>query len=246
MIPVEASLLSLYLNASRRWQGKPLYRAAVEAARALPLAGASVYLVDLSFGAHHRLHDAKSEYSFVDIPVVMEVVDAPDRVDALVAGLATMVVDGLVTVEPVRVVRYAHHGEETGVQAVDRLASSREGGPHMPIEGDVQKVTVYIGSTDVWQGGNLAMAIIERCRAMGMAGATASLGVLGFGKHSVIHRSHLFGLSAGLPEKIEIVDRPERIAEILPILEEMVEGGLILVQDLRAIRYSHHPTPPAP
>ena len=114
----------------------------------------------------------------------------------------------------------------------------------MSIEGYVQKVTVYFGSSDVWEGGNLATAIIERCRKMGLAGATASLGVLGFGKHSVIHRSHLFGLSAGLPEKIEIIDKPDRIAEILPILEEMVDGGLIVVQDLRAIRHTHHPTPP--
>ncbi|APW62973.1 DUF190 domain-containing protein [Paludisphaera borealis] len=243
MIPAESCLLHVYLNASRRWRGQPLYRAAVETARALPVAGASVFLVDLSFGAHHRLRDAKNEYSFVDIPVVMEVVDAPDRVDALVAGLATMVVDGLVTVEPVRVVRYAHH-EEAVASTADRLAVSREGGAQMSIEGDVQKVTVYIGSSDTWQGGNLAMAIIERCRALGMAGATASLGVLGFGKHSVIHRTHLFGLSAGLPEKIEIVDRPDRIAEILPVLEEMVEGGLIVVQDLRAIRYVNHPTSP--
>ena len=114
----------------------------------------------------------------------------------------------------------------------------------MPIEGDVQRATIYIGSSDTFQGGNLAMAIVERCRAMGLAGATASLGVLGFGKNSVIHRARILGLSSGLPEKIEIIDRPERIAEILPVLEEMVDGGLIVVQDLRAVRYAHRPSPP--
>jgi PII-like signaling protein len=88
------------------------------------------------------------------------------------------------------------------------------------------------------------MAIVDRCRAMGLAGATASLGVLGFGRSSVIRRAHLLGLSSGLPEKIEIIDRPEKIAEILPVLEEMVEGGLIVVQDLRAVRHAHHPSPP--
>lgn len=244
MIPPEASLLSLYMNASRRWKGRPLYRAVVDEARASSMAGASVYLVDLSFGAQHQLRDAKSEYTFVDIPVVVEVVDGPERIDDLLAGLAPMLVDGLATVEPVRVVRYAHHGEAVGASALDRLESSDEGGPEMSIEGDVQKVTVYIGSSDVLDGGNLAMAIVERCRRMGLAGATATLGVLGFGKHSVIHRSRLFGLSADLPEKIEIIDKPARIAEFLPILEDMVEGGLIVVQDLRAIRHSHHPSRP--
>jgi PII-like signaling protein len=243
VIPEAAAILSLYLNASHRWRGRPLYRAAVEAARSLPVAGASVFLVDLSFGAHRRIHDAKSEYSFVDVPVLLEVVEAQGKVDDLIHALSEMVVDGLITVEPARVVRHAHHGEPV-VAAADRIEAPGPGDARMPIEGDVQKATVYIDSSDTWRGGNLAMAIVERCRAMGMAGATASLGVLGFGKHSVIHRAHFLGLSAGLPEKIEIVDRPERIAEILPVLEEMVEGGLIVVQDLRAVRYAHHPSPP--
>jgi PII-like signaling protein len=243
MIPPEAVLLSVYLNASHRWRGRPTYRAAVESARAMDAAGASVFLVDLSFGAHHRIRDAKSEYAFVDVPVVVEVVDGPQRVDSLAAELAEMVADGLITMEPVRVVRYAYHDESTASES-GRLVAPLQGDARMPIEGDVQKATIYIGSGDSWRGGNLAMAIIERCRAMGLAGATASLGVLGFGRSSVIHRAHLIGLSSDLPEKIEIIDRPEKIAEILPVLEEMVEGGLMVVQDLRAVRHAHHPSPP--
>ena len=58
---------------------------------------------------------------------------------------------------------------------------------------------------------------------------------MGFGKNSRIHRTHLLGLSDDLPERIEIVDRPERIDEHLPILEEMVGAGLIVVEDVRVI-----------
>jgi PII-like signaling protein len=113
----------------------------------------------------------------------------------------------------------------------------------MAVEGEAQRVTVYVGSSDQWQGRNLALAIVERCRKMGIAGATASLGVMGFGKQSRVHRAHLLGLSTDLPERIEIVDRPERIAELLPILDEMVDGGLIILEDVRAIRYRHHGEP---
>ena len=113
----------------------------------------------------------------------------------------------------------------------------------MPIEGEAQRVTVYIGSSDTWQGSNLALAIVERCRKLGLAGATASRGVMGFGKHSRLHRAHLLGLSEDLPERIEIVDRPERIAELLPILDEMVGGGLIVLEEVRVIRYLHDPKP---
>jgi PII-like signaling protein len=117
MIPHAASLLRLYINGNDRWHGKPLYRAVVETAREMHVAGASVFLVDLSYGAHRRLRDAKNEYLFVDIPVVIEVVDAPDRVEGLLDRLRTMVADGFATVEAVRVVRYAHHEDRPGPDA---------------------------------------------------------------------------------------------------------------------------------
>jgi PII-like signaling protein len=109
MIPDDASLLRLHVNGSDRWQGKPLYRAIVELARAMHLAGASVFLVDLSYDARRRLQDARSEYLFVDMPVVVEIVDAPERVAQLLERLRPMLTDGRATVAPVRVVRYAHH-----------------------------------------------------------------------------------------------------------------------------------------
>jgi PII-like signaling protein len=109
----------------------------------------------------------------------------------------------------------------------------------MTIEGGAQKLTIYVGSQDTWHGRNLATAIVERCRALGLAGATMTRGTMGFGKNSLIHRAHLLGLSDDLPERIEVVDRPERIASALPALEEMVGAGLIVVQDVHVIQYRH-------
>ena len=95
----------------------------------------------------------------------------------------------------------------------------------MQIEGEAQRVTIYIGSSDTWHGQNLALAIVERCRTLGMAGATASRGVMGFGKASRMHRAHLLGLSEDLPERIEIVDRPERIASFCPSSKKWSAGA---------------------
>ena len=111
----------------------------------------------------------------------------------------------------------------------------------MHIEGAGQRVTVYVGSSDTWHGSNLAIAIVERCRKLGFAGATVSRGVMGFGKTSRIHRAHLLGLSEDLPEKIEIIDRPEKVTELLRILEEMVSGGLVIVEDVSIVSYQHAP-----
>jgi PII-like signaling protein len=246
MIPTDATLLRMYLNGSDRWHGKPLYRAVVEAARSRHLAGVSVFLVDLCYGAHRQIHDAKSEYSSFAIPVVLDFVDATAKLDAFLVEVDSMVSEGLVVLRPVRVVCYAGTSEpsqrdQVGVKA-DGARLSVIGGPDtMKIEGAAQQVTVYIGSADTWHGRNLSAAIIEQCRSMGMAGATASLGVMGFGKNSRIHRAHLLGLSEDLPERIEIVDRPERIEQLLPVLEEMVGGGLIVVEDVHVVRYLHEP-----
>src|SRR5262249_15454689 len=108
MKPGEACLLRLYMNADDRFQRRPLYEAVVTKARELGLAGASVCTAEMGYGYHRVVHDAMSEYSFVGSPVVAEVVDSPERIRALLAELRAMVVEGLVTVSPVRVARYDH------------------------------------------------------------------------------------------------------------------------------------------
>lgn len=114
MIPTDARLLRLTVRASDRWRGVPLDRAVVEAARSRNLAGASVFPAELGFGADHRLHDAASEYDTSALPVVIEIVDAPERIDALLAELRPMIPEGLATIEPVRVLRYRHHEDREG------------------------------------------------------------------------------------------------------------------------------------
>src|SRR5262249_48210242 len=138
------------------------------------------------------------------------VVDAPDRVEALLAELGPMVGEGLATLTPVRVVDDAQStaqglreasGTSTSVPGEPghsqdptvHVPTSKESSIPMKIEGRAQRVTIYIGSSDTWRGRNLALAIVERCRELGLAGATAMRGVMGFGKNSRIHRAHLLG-----------------------------------------------------
>jgi PII-like signaling protein len=246
-IPPEATLLRVYLNASDRLRGKAVYHVVVETARAIHLAGASVFLVEFSYGAHKRIRDAKSDYLSFDIPVIVEIVDSVENVGRMLTELESMIVEGLVITRPVRVLRYAGRShQEKKILSIAELKLS-EATPDarspttMKIEGEAQRVTVYIGSSDTWRGRNLVTAIVEKCRELGIAGATATVGVMGFGKTSRIHRAHLLGLSEDMPERIEIVDRPEQIEMILPVLEDLVQGGLIVLEDVHVIRYLHDP-----
>ncbi|MDR3636486.1 MAG: DUF190 domain-containing protein [Isosphaeraceae bacterium] len=103
MTTISATLLRIYVNSGDRWDGQPVYEAVVASARAVGLAGASVFPVLFSYGEHARVHDAASEYQFVDTPVVIEIVDHPDRIQSFLAELGPMVSGGLLTVEPVRI-----------------------------------------------------------------------------------------------------------------------------------------------
>ncbi|CCW35966.1 hypothetical protein CWRG_01918 [Chthonomonas calidirosea] len=113
----------------------------------------------------------------------------------------------------------------------------------MKIEGIGKVLTIYIGSSDKWHGKPLYAAIVERARQEGLAGATVLEGVVGYGANSRIHRSKLLDLSTDLPIRIEIIDQPERINGFLPILDEMVQEGLITVRDCEIIKYTHSQAP---
>jgi len=105
-VPQEAALLRIYLGESDRFDGHPAYEAIVKAARAEHLAGATVLRGPLGYGHSSRLHTAKILRLSEDLPLVIEIVDAPDKIEAFLPKLGEMVGSGLVTVEKVRVIQY--------------------------------------------------------------------------------------------------------------------------------------------
>src|SRR6187549_1213388 len=111
----------------------------------------------------------------------------------------------------------------------------------MKIEGEARRVRVYIGESDRWHGRPLFTAIVERCRELGLAGATVLRGIEGYGANSRIHTARILQLSEDLPVVIDVVDRADRIDELLPLLEEMVTEGLITLENVHVVKYVHRP-----
>ena len=107
----------------------------------------------------------------------------------------------------------------------------------MEISGPAKQLTVYIGETDRFHRQPLYLAIIERLRAEGLAGATAWKGTAGFGANSRIHTAHILQLSRDLPVVIEVVDREDRLRSGLAAIEGMVFGGLMILQDVEVVHY---------
>jgi len=107
----------------------------------------------------------------------------------------------------------------------------------MKIEGPAKALAIYIGDSDHWHGKPLSAAIVELAKKEGMAGSTVTHGVMGFGAHSRIHTAHILRLSEDLPVVITIVDKPERIDKFLPLLDDMIQEGLVVTWDVHVEIY---------
>ena len=96
---------------------------------------------------------------------------------------------------------------------------------------------VFVGESDKHGHVPLYEAIVSKAREAGLAGATVLRGVMGFGRHSVMHTAKILRLSEDLPMIVEIVDSLERIEAFLPILDTMVLEGLVTLEQVRVIHY---------
>jgi uncharacterized protein len=102
----EGKLLRIFVGESDRWHGKPLYEAIVRLAREQGMAGATVLRGLEGFGADSHLHTARILRLSEDLPIVIEMVDTEERIDAILPLLDPMIAEGMVTVERVHIVSY--------------------------------------------------------------------------------------------------------------------------------------------
>lgn len=105
-LPHDAMLLRVFLGESDRWHHRPLYEAIVLKARELHLAGATVLRGPMGFGKSSRLHTAKILRLSMDLPLVIEIVDSEEKIQAFLPVLDRMMGGGLVTLEKVQVIDY--------------------------------------------------------------------------------------------------------------------------------------------
>lgn len=96
---------------------------------------------------------------------------------------------------------------------------------------------IFIGESDRWEHKPLYEAIVLKAREMHLAGATVLRGPMGFGKSSRLHTAKILRLSMDLPLVIEIVDSEEKIQQFLPVLDQMMRGGLLTMEKVNVIDY---------
>lgn len=239
----EEQVLCRFQLSSRIQHGmQPLFAWIVETARREDLRGATVlkgFYGMRSDGAELAEHTWSIAQ---DLPVVVEVVDAPERIEALLGLVEPSFHDGVITLERAHVVVYdgaGRHARADRAIVTTQVRSAAGGVKTMTVPEEGVLLRIFIGESDREPGGDrpLYEAIVRGAREAGLAGATVLRGPMGFGRHSRVHAASLLALSTDLPVVIEIVDAEEPITRFLPRIDELVTEGLVTLEAVRVLRY---------
>ena len=111
----------------------------------------------------------------------------------------------------------------------------------MKLEGHQKRLTIFIGESDHHGHTPLATEIVQRAHKAGLAGASVFRGVEGYGASNHIHTTRILSLSDDLPMAVVVVDREEAIQAFLPQLDELIDEGLVIIDDVEVVKYVGRP-----
>jgi PII-like signaling protein len=241
----EQVLCRVQLSTGARLGAQPLYEWIVWTARREGLQGATVLKGFYGLRPDGSFLEARRWSLVQELPVIVEVVDEPPRIEALLERVEPLLCEGTITLERAHVVLYrpGPDDEPAGSRqrpiGATRRAGAAEGVRTMKLPEDGVLLRIFIGESDREPGGErpLYEAIVRRAREAQLAGATVLRGPMGFGRHSRVHTARLLELSTDLPIVIEIVDTEEKIDGFLPVVDELVREGLVTLEGVRVLRY---------
>jgi len=107
----------------------------------------------------------------------------------------------------------------------------------MKIVGPCKLMRIYISEDSMYMGHNLYHALVIRLKEFGVAGVTVTRGIEGYGKGKRLQTARILELSSSLPIIVEVVDIPSRIEAVMPVVDEMVKEGLVMITDVNVIKY---------
>ena len=219
-----AKKVTIYLNQDTRTHIEPLWSAVLGFLRHKHIAGATLLRPDAGFGTHEQFHDARSEYLAVHSPVRIEFIETPQRVDELLPTLYEMLTDGLITVQDLTVVKCCAKDE--------KLKRAEPALIRKVVSTPAKLVRIYLGESDKSKDEPLYEAMVKKLRMMDFAGATVYRGILGYGAKGHTHKAGRFHLSHDLPIMISVVEKPERVDELVQVVAEMMQDGIIVTSDV--------------
>ena len=242
-IQTEQVLCRFQLSNFVRHGLSPLHEWIVECAHRNGLGGATVLEGFYGMRPDGGIMDDQALSLSHEHPVIVEVIDEPARIEALLAEVEPAFTAGVITLERAHVWLYRRLARERraepGQAIVSTTGLSAAGGVRtMRVPEDGVLLRIFIGESDRSPDGRpLYESIVKRARSADLAGATVLRGPMGFGRHSRVHTTKLLDLSADLPIVIEIVDDEAKVEAFLPVVDELVSEGLVTLEAVRIVRY---------
>ncbi|HEY6446890.1 MAG TPA: DUF190 domain-containing protein [Acidobacteriaceae bacterium] len=219
----------IYLSEGSTRHGVSAYSGILDFLFFRGVSGATVLKGVAGFGADRHMHSS----SFVEIsdhlPLKIEFIESREKVNELLGKLEELAGSGMIEIQ------------ETTVAKPARPTREKKAVPagHQKIEGNARMMGIYIGESDKWRDRPLYKALVEAMRANDIAGVTVYRGILGYGAHRRIHTEKPLLLSRDASIMLSAVDSEEKLRAFLPMVEQMVEEGLVVLSDVEIIKYSH-------
>ncbi|HXE89340.1 MAG TPA: DUF190 domain-containing protein [Terriglobales bacterium] len=222
--------MGIYVAEDQQYHGQAAYSAILDFLFYRGVSGATVTRGIAGFGADHHLHTTRILRLTENLPVKVEFIESLDKVNELLPKLHEMVGSGLIELQDTTVVKPS---QPAGEMAKEEPTAVR-------VEGRAKLMRIYIGENDRWRDKPLYQALIESLRANDIAGVTVYRGILGFGANRRMHKDKPLGLSHDAPIMLSIVDSEEKLRRFLPLLDEMLQGGMVVLSDVELIKYTHN------
>ncbi len=225
----KAVKVTIYVSEGSTHHGVPTYSSILDFLFYRGVSGATVLKGIAGFGADHHMHSS----SFVEIsdhlPLKIEFIESREKVDQLLGKLEELAGTGIIEIQ------------ETMVAKPAQTAASKkaEVPSHLKIVGNAKLMRIYVGGEDKWKNKPLHQALVEAMRANDIAGVTVYRSVAGYGAHRRSHKHHPLQLSSDQSVMLSVVDTEEKLQAFLPLVEQMVQEGLVVLSDVDIIKYSY-------
>jgi PII-like signaling protein len=226
-----AKKVMIYVGEDHQYHGQSVYSAILDFLFYRGVSGANVVRGVAGFGADHHMHTMHIERLTENLPVKIEFIESPEKVEELLPKLHEMVGTGLIEVQDTTVVKPSEVSKKRAPQSTT---------PPLRREGKAKLMQIFIGENDKWHDKPLHRALVESMRANDIAGVTVYQGILGYGANRRMHKDTALHLSHDRPMMLSVVDTEEKLRAFSPILDGMVQQGLVVLSDVDIIKYTHN------
>lgn len=227
--PGKAVKVTIYLSEGATRHGVPVYSSILDFLFYRGVAGATVSKGIAGFGADHHMHAAHLVDVSDHLPLKIEFIEAREKVDAILGKLEELAGTGLIEMQETTVAKPAQVSKTARPPAAE----------HLKIEGKAQMMRIYLSEEDRWQDKPLYKALVEAMRANDIAGVTVYRGILGYGAHRRVHKDKALLSSGHGSVMLSAIDTAEKLRAFLPMVDQMVQEGLVVFSDVDIIKYAY-------